>query len=1561
MSEQTTGLEIAVIGMAGRFPRAANIEEFWDNLINGVECITFFSAEELEGTGLAPEVLRDPNYVKAKGVLEDIEYFDADFFGYSPREARFMDPQVRILHECCWEALENAGYNPDTYAGAIGLYSGSIYNMVWLQHLLSSITNPSEQIWLGSLNLRDFLSTRVSYKLNLRGASITVQTACSTSLVSIHLACQSLLSGECDMALAGGVSILLPQKNGYLYQDGMINSNDGHCRPFDAEAGGTNMGDGVGMVVLKPLETATGDRDFIHALVKGSAMNNDGSRKVGFTAPSVAGETEVIKAALHMAEVEAETVGYIEAHGTATKLGDPVEIEALNAAFESENTGFCRIGSLKSNMGHLDAAAGVAGFIKAVLTLKHGQIPPSLHYTQPNPKIDFQKSPFIVADKAREWETNGHPRRAGVSAFGIGGTNVHIILEEFHHPPRRESQAREHHIFPLSAKDEKVLWQMAKNLGEFLKARPHTDIGDAAYTLQVGRKAFQHKLLVVADNNETLAETLLSRDPDICHYVEGTQKSPPVFFMFPGQGAQYINMGIGLYDSEPVFKRELDRCFDSLLTITGYNFREILFPSGEEQGSGDGTQPDLNQTQWTQPLILSFEYALAKLLISWNIHPQAMIGHSIGEYTAAILAGVFSLEDALRMIALRGKLMQTLPKGSMLSVPLPKADLEDILHEHDCRDQLSISAVNSSGLCVAGGQSEAIQALQTTLTAKGIRTTLLHTSHAFHTPMMDPILDTFQREIADIPLNPPTLPYISNITGNWITVEQATDPQYWGDHIRRPVNFSAGLEQLLHQDFPNALFVEIGPGNVLSTFIRKHRRNTTGAAIINLIRHPKETTPEQRYLMDKCGQLWLHGCPIDWRQFNGGRGFSRVPLPTYPFKKQQFPLELSTSTAKPAQPEKKKKGKLEDWFYIPCWNSSFTVNKQSELISNPQKWLILSDQSPLAERLAARLKENNHTVTVAIIGTTFSKTGPSEYTINPAEAGDYIQLFKELEAEGNGPDNILHLWLLSLPLAGSSDDTGWDWETNVQQALTLGFDSLINVAKATVEPAVSDSRRPVALNVVTQQLHAVTGDEWVQPHQATVLGAVKVIPLELPHIRCRNIDILAPEPHSRQEALLTDKLLEEFFDPPLGNVAAYRGTRRWIQDFKPVELKPAAEGELPLKAGGVYVITGGLGGMGLTFAHMLAQRTKGKLALLGRSPFPPPEEWDGILTKEPVDPGMAQKIAKLKTIQDLGAEITIQSADISDANQMRAVLGTITRTFGQINGVIHAAGVADYAGLVRKRTAEANALVLAPKIKGTINLYKLLEKENLDFIALCSSIFSILAPFGQSGYCAANGFLDSFAHYGAGIRHRQPEPASLPHVLTINWDAWQDVGMAVESIKRIKGDPSFALRNAISPAEGAGILERALTYGFTQVAVSTLDFNVLEAQKQNHQAAQATANPEAGPKAGSAPTGGQTAATEMQETLSRIWRDYLGIERINVHDNFFDIGASSLDIVNVNSQIKKELNRDVPVEIMFEHPSVLLLASYLSAGEQAEVPKEKLDKSVNRMEKSLTRIKSFRN
>jgi acyl transferase domain-containing protein len=865
---------VAIIGMSVRLPGAENCEQFWDNLKNGVESISRFSEEELKASGLRQGLIHLPNYVKARGTLKDLEFFDGSFFGFTPREAEITDPQHRILLECAWEALESAGYDPLAAEGDIGVFAGAGLSYYLLSNLLPN-TQLSESTGTFKLligNDKDFINTRISYKLNLKGPSLNINTACSTSLTAVHMACRSLLSYECDMALAGGASVTVPQKSGYLFIEGGIESPDGYCRAFDASAQGTVSSNGAGMVLLKRLSEAITDNDSIYAVIKGSAVNNDGSVKVGFTAPSLEGQAKVIAEALLISETDPNTIDYIETHGTGTQLGDPIEIGALRNVFRKRPVNNkCALGGVKTNIGHVGAAAGIAGLIKAVMALHHAIIPPTLHFKQPNPKIELQATPFYVPNELVEWPRNGHPRRAGVSSFGIGGTNAHVIIEEAPAGSGKPSTSM-FHLFPLAGKTETALQTMAFRLAGFLERHSDMDLADTAYTLQTGRRPFSYRGFVVC-----------GQMPDAIHKLRqelvrgiSSEVTPKIIFLFPGQGTQYVDMGKGLYETVGKFREVVDHCARLLQPLIGLDLRTVLYPREAERESA---ARKIKETQITQPALFVVEYALAEMWRHWGVKPEAMIGHSLGEYVAACIAEVFSLENGLTLVATRAKLMQNAAPGAMLFVRLPESDVTRLL-----KGTLCLAAVNAPRSCVVSGSPNEISTLEKELAQRAVECKVLETSHAFHSVMMDTVIDPYRRVVRTVKMGPPRIPYISNVTGTWIQKTEAADPEYWVKHLRCPVQFNAGISELLRDG--NNVLLEVGPGQVLGGLARQAYEKSS-RNIFSTLRREQDPEHDGFIALAAAGRLWASGAAINWGAWHADGDRKRIALPTYPFEKKR--------------------------------------------------------------------------------------------------------------------------------------------------------------------------------------------------------------------------------------------------------------------------------------------------------------------------------------------------------------------------------------------------------------------------------------------------------------------------------------------------------------------------------------------------------------------------------------------------------------------------------------------------------------------------------------------------
>ncbi|MFN6559097.1 MAG: beta-ketoacyl synthase N-terminal-like domain-containing protein [Nostoc sp. ChiSLP01] len=1940
MSNRLKG--IAVIGMAGRFPKAKNVAQFWQNLCNGVESISRFSDEELIAQGVDPTCLQDPNYVKAGFVLEDIEMFDASFFGYSPREAEILDPQQRVFLECAWEALENAGYDPKSDNNLIGVYAGGNLSTYLLNNLASHpglLKSLNMQIALG--NDKDSISTRTSYKLNLKGPSISVGTACSTSLVAVHLACRGLQSYQCDMALAGGIAIQTPQVEGYFYQTGRMASADAHTRAFDAKATGGPFGRGVGIAILKRLEDAVADGDYIYGVIKGSAINNDGAVKVSYTAPSVAGQAEVIAQAQAIAGFDPDTITYIETHGTGTALGDPIEIRALEKVFRAQTSkkGFCAIGSVKPNVSHLNTAAGVTGLIKTVLALKHQQIPPSLYFEEPNPEIDFANSPFYVNTKLSAWQTNGTPRRAGVSSFGLGGTNAHVVLEEAPILGQGSStslrdatrtatlsdrgageQGRKYQLLVVSAKTDSALETATTNLVNHLQQHPELDLADVAYTLQVGRHSLSHRRTVVCQDTEDAIAAF--QNPKRVLTSTQDMNERPVVFMFTGLGTHYVNMGSELYQAEPTFKEHLDRCCLLFEPLLGLNLKEVIYPTshsttettkeksgidlrqmlGRDRQSPDPATQKLNQTYLTQPALFAIEYALAQLWISWGIRPVAMIGYSIGEYTAATIAGVLSLEDAITLVAKRAQMIQELPGGAMLAVPLTEEEVQPFLSEN-----LSLSAVNGSFQCVLAGTTQAIEELARDLSAKGLACRQLQTSHAFHSYMMEAIADSFTELVQTISLKPPQIPYLSNVTGTWITAEQATNPSYWTQHLCQPVRFADGVNQLWTKHSP--IFLEIGPGQALSSLAMQclDRVGDANKVILSSLRYAYERQSDVAFILNTLGQLWLEGIKIDWSGFYAHERRHRLPLPTYPFERQRYwiepqkllpaqinsqpkltaselwkslveagqlqasigasefdeqiaqekrecldrlciayinlttaylgafsnptkkysleelfdqcqiipsyrelfsrwleilveqgqlheeqglftnflsistdfvnellvevrtkwtdtpqqidllqlygenmvalltgkkePLEFHVSTllksgefsvqqlpennyynsimrvcleqvskALPPQvnlrilelgagtgtgtaellpilPSEKtnytftdvggfflnaakkkfsdypfieyqlldlerslqeqgysshsfdvivafqvlhvarnigetldrirslltpgglllfwettqprlefefidallmnpiedlesdrnmcnpflskeqwqqqlkshgfvevrafsefapftdhiivaqattqttpkapaaftalleadkthevsfgKKSNIADWFYIPSWKRSLPPQSNGQ-VKQAERWLIFVDEYGLGAQIVQRLELQGHDVITVRIGEQFSESskedlGRRTYTIDPQQRDDYNTLLQELHTQDFVLNRIIHLWSITQPELA-------DFNT------AQGFQSLLFLTQALRKQNFTDE---LQLAVISNNMQAVTGMENLCPEKATLLGLVKVIPQEYSNIKCRSIDIIIPSPGNWQEEKFANQLLTELKTNSSDSVIAYRGLERWVQTFESVQLDVNVPETPKLKEKGVYLITGGIEGIGLVVAEHLAKTLQAKLLILEAEDFPNREEWEHWLVTHDEQDNISCRILKAQELQKLGAEVLIKSVDVLNLAQMQSAIIQITEQFGQLNGVFHTAKIPleKLFSPIAEIDPKEYEQQFQQKRQKLLILEKILEFQKLDFCLLMSSLTSVLGGLGSGGYSADSLSMDAFAY-----QHNQKNPVPW---MSINWDAWQ----FATNNKQIFTSTSLA-EFAIQPQEGINALERILLWSqYHQIVVSTgnlqsridqlIKLKSLQEKSTNQQVNLSSRHSRPNLKnAYGAPS------NDVEHKLADIFQELLGIEPIGIHDNFFALGGDSLTGTVLISQVRKHFQVELPVRSLFEAPTVDELA-----------------------------------
>jgi acyl transferase domain-containing protein/thioesterase domain-containing protein/acyl carrier protein len=1352
------GLHLPGLGESGLGEGAAEgPAAFWTLLATAARAIRRLTREELLAAGEQPALIDRPDYVPFAAPLPGVPRFDPEFWGLSPKDAAVMDPQHRHFLEAAWEALEDAATDPARFRGRIGVFAGCGQGTWWHRHVLTNrdlVESTGQFLLRHTGNDKDFLATRLSHVLDLRGPAVTVQTACSTSLVATHYACQSLLLGECDMALAGGATIELPHARGYLYREGEILSPDGECHAFDHRAAGTVFGSGAAVAVLRRLDDALADGDPVWAVIKGTAVNNDGARKAGYLAPSVDGQADCVAEAIRVAGVPAETIAYVECHGTGTWLGDPIEVAGLTEAFRrtTQRTGFCRIGSVKTNIGHLDTAAGTASLAKAALALHHRAIPPSLGYEAPNPAIPFAETPFAVADRLIPWEQDT-PRRAGVNSLGVGGTNAHAILEEA--PPQAPSEepAFPFALLTLSARTKGALDDASRRLAAHLRAHPEQPLADVAWTLQAGRRAFARRRVLVAESHEEAAALLESGDPRRVFTHEALPAAPEPVFMFPGGGAQYPNMARDLYETEPVFRDWMDRGLAHLATL-GADPRPHWLP---EPGREAHAAQALLAPSVQLPLLLIVEYALARLWMSWGVTPAALIGHSMGENAAAAVAGVLAFEDAIGLVHLRGTLMDSVPEGGMLSVALPADDLAARLG-----DALDLAVVNGPRLSVASGPRAALDALAARLAAEGIEHQPIPIRIAAHSRLLDGVLDRFRAYLRSIRLSPPQIPLASNRTGRMLTAEEATDPDYWVAHLRGTILFSDGLATLA-RDNPHRLYIEVGPGKALASLAGQ-----SGAIppnqVIGTLRHRDESVPDDAHFQAMLGRVWAAGGTFDWDQVWGGARRNRLRLPTYPFQRADYWIEPGSSAqADPAPPARS--DDLGRWGWAPRWTPRYApcdADPAGDLAdASPESWLILAEDGPLGPALAARLRRAGHPVTVARAGDRFAWLSEDEALL-PPEGGreGYDRLLADLRERDRLPTRVLHLWLAA---EGTAHRPGSSFFHRAQEQ---GFWSLLFLAQSWAE--ATDA--PLRLLCATTGALQVRAEPLPHPEKATLLGPLQVLPREMPGATAALLDLdPAMPPEARLQALL-----EEALAPPASTIAALRAGRRLERGWAPAPLPEAAP---PLKTGGAVLVTGGFGGIGLTLARRLAETARAPLALLARTPLPPREEWDAVLARDGGSPAAA-RIRALRDLESLGVPVLPLAADVANLEDMREAIARAEAALGPLSGVIHAAGAIDDAPMLSKSPLAVED-VLAPKVHGLQVLDELLPDGRLDWMVLCSSTSTATAPAGQADYVAANAYLSAWARSRTGGRTR---------VLALDWGVWHGVGMAAQAMAARRGE-----------------------------------------------------------------------------------------------------------------------------------------------------------------------------
>lgn len=1482
-----TGLEIAVIGMAGKFPGAENVREFWTNLANGTESVAILDEQHIIKETGNSDFISAPNYVKVNSFIEKKEFFDADFFGYRPEEAALMDPQIRLFHEVCWHAIEDGGYNVLQYPEKIGLFAGANVNLNWQAYsVFANKDNAVDDFSASLLRNISYLCSTVAYRLNLSGPVCYLNTACSTSLVAIHQACISLLLRDCKMALAGGITINNHTQEGYYHEEGMIYSRDGHCRTFDRDASGTIGAEGSGVVLLKRLDDAIKDRDHIYAIIKGGAINNDGHQKVSFTAPSSTGQYKVIAKAIKTARIEPQSISYIEAHGTGTNLGDPIEVEALNMALGKSETPYCALGSLKSNLGHMDAAAGVGGFIKTALSLHHRKIPASLHYKNPNPGIDFSGSPLFVNTVLRDWANDKYPLRAGVSSFGIGGTNAHVILEEA--PVRTASSGgRSAQLLVFSGKSPQSLLQNIKCTADFLLANPGTTLADAAYILQTGRTPFKYRKTFVCESIQEFTEAALKFSLPGAIEPISEKKKKKLVFLFPGQGAQYAGMFESLYQEETIFRDEIKKCLAIIKAKSGIDLQKILFKEGAEAGASEL----INQTAYTQPCIFVVEYALAKLLMEWGVQPDMMIGHSIGEYVAACISGIFSLEDCLTLIMKRGELMQGAPTGAMLSVQVQEEVIPRLLQQYP---GISLAAVNSSETAVLSGDTALIEKIKTDQESADITCRVLKTSHAFHSSMLDGMLDEFRMAAAAVKKEKPVIPIVSNLTGTYLTAEQAVDASYWSRHLRETVLFNRGMETILADE--NALIIEVGPGKTLSGLVRSSRYRKNNQPVVTAGKHSQEEdVSDTKALLKMMGELWNVGIEISWERFYAAEQRNRIPLPGYRFEKIPYPVNVNISRLVEgliAKDHTAKNEKISEWFYFPTWElAPFTPNV---IDAGARNILFCCESAEKFTGIIDKLRSQGASVITAISGKSFEKLDPHVYQLDPGNTEEINLLLTALSATGFTTDTVIHAW--------SGNESNSTFEGN-ETIMGRSFFSLVAIIKNMVGKEGSVLRKVVML---TQNLHPVLEKEQSGVMQALGAGYIKVLSQEFPAVATCHIDI-------DTAGVINDEIVADFCEEIIsgnkGRVITYRHGKKWERSYS--KIKAGKTETTPVfRQEGVYVITGGLGKAGYALAAYLLQEFAATVILTGRTDLPAVSQQPNQETTPEQHHSHSEKLERLNALVQLGkGRVMYHACNTSNQSALNGLLQDTVMKHGNINGVIHAAGETpgEPIQLCTEFTEQQYASFFEAKVKGIENLCGATEKMELDFVLLCSSIAAVLGGIGFGAYAPANNYMDYFVQ-------QKKNNNQCKNWIVVNLD-----GLEPEQDHHPK---------LIGKKELIEVIKEAIAlkqYGQLIVSVNDLKIRldnwIYQALPESSPAQ--TGNNFSGEE--SLPATGNAGVATDQQRLLQLWKQFFGKDTIGADDDFFDIGGDSLKALTIIRRITKAFGVEISIKEFFNNATVASL------------------------------------
>ncbi|MBP9741725.1 MAG: amino acid adenylation domain-containing protein [Burkholderiales bacterium] len=1472
-------LEIAVIGFSCRFPKSSTWQEYWKNLCNSEEGLTNFSNINNK---LEINQEKYKTFIPVRGIIEDIDRFDAEFFGYSPADAANMDPQQRIFLECVWEALENSGNIPNNSDKVISVFAGQADSTYLQENLLKNRKFNEQNDWFNARLATSMgtLGTQTSYKLNLKGKSININTACSTGLVVIEQACQDLSLGYSDIALAGSVSIDVSQRTGYYYQEHGIESIDGKCKPFSNKASGTVFSDGCGIVVLKRLTDAIKDGDTIYSIIRSCGINNDGSDKLGYTAPSINGQLKCIQRAITQAQISAEDIGFVEAHGTATALGDIIEFTALTQSHRHYTTrnNYCVLGSVKGNIGHTDIAAGIAGFIKASLCLYYKKIPPTLHFSVPNPELKLADSPFYINTHLQNWESTSK-RYAGISAFGIGGTNAHIILEEYVQKDTSKP-VFPNQLFIFSAKNQISLEQYNTKIITYLN---HAEIdvnhlADMAYTLQSGRDNFAYRKIAIGKDKNEILEFLKVQSSNIKY----SKIKSNLVFMFTGQGSQYKNMGLDLASFIPSYAATLNQCNSIAKKLLNIDMIYLI-----------KNNPDnvLGQTKYTQIALFIIEYSLAKLFIDCGVKPEAMIGHSVGEYVAACIAGIFSLEDAIKLVCNRGELMSTVQTGSMLSISCTVEEFEQLKKGIN----VDLGLYNSTHNCVASGNISNIYKLIDAAQKSGFQYQQLQVSHAFHSCLMDSILDSFEELFSNIILSKPIIPIISNVTGTWLTDDEAINPKYWRTHLRQTVQFKLGIESLLITNYK--LFLEIGPGFTLSAFAKEIVQTSKAeCTVISSLPNHKKLYTEDYTLLLALGTLWQHGHKVNWKFLYKEEARRHISIPTYSFLRKRHWIEPDLSSTLSINKD------INKWFYIPNWIRQINIQVY-KMHRNECTWLIFKGQNNLSEQLINDLQKVENTLFIVEYGSEYCELENNKFIIDPTSKQHYLTLFNKIKDKIIHPVMIFHFSSYHL-----EDNIHIPSEEKISTILDQGFYSILYMAQAYIE--IIGEAIHMKCSVITSNAWQVLGDEVVNPLNTALSGICTTIPQEHKSLSFKLIDIEVIGPTtSNLSSYLINYCMEDEWDIFHSNIAI-RNNYLWVRKYTVVQLSTKVN---RFKNNGVYLCTGGVGGIALAICEIITQEVKNPIfILISRTKFPDKSQWPNILDN-PDQANLHTKIEALEKIESMGGIIHIKQCDVANSTELQLITNSIIEQHRRINGLIHAAGIAGH-GVMLLKTKKDILENFAAKIYGTYNLARVLNAVNLDFVMLCSSISSIVGVTGLSDYSSANACLDGVA---------ASKLFNSEYVVSINWNTWKSVGMASNMVDQRN---FLDVGNNISPIDGQNIFLQVMQNHYSQIAISGLPIDeyariVNQYENIEENLSQDNLNN----------TENISLPLDSVELLIiRQWQDILGINHIRPTDDFFTLGGHSLKALKFIEVINRELQCKLTLQQLYKYRTASQLAQIIN-------------------------------